>query len=119
MAKELNTKLLSMMVIKKRGKIGLRATADMVDISMATLSRIENGKVPDVDTFLRLCKWLEVAPGKFSISTIGSSNNDEAKIEKTKDVVISSLRADDSLDPKVMKALVEMVNVAYSYNPSN
>ncbi len=35
------------------------------DISNATLSRIERGHVPDVKTFLLLCKIVQIEPMKF------------------------------------------------------
>lgn len=119
MAKELNTTLLSTMVIRKRGKSGLRTTASEIGTSTATLSRVENGKIPDVSTFLKICRWLKVSPNRFSTETIPNYNSRSAPTGQIKDIVISNLRADETLDPKVMKALVEMIHAAYSYKPAN
>ena len=53
---------LSRLVAEKRGKVGIRATARQLGLSPATLSRIENGRLPDLDNFTRICRWLEVDP---------------------------------------------------------
>ena len=36
----------------------LRETGLQIGVSAATLSRIERGDKPDIDTFMRICKWL-------------------------------------------------------------
>lgn len=54
---------LSILVKVKRESQSLREASKLIGISPATLSRIENGKVPDLDTFSKLCKWLELDPG--------------------------------------------------------
>ena len=53
---------LSQLVAEKRGKVGIRATARQIGLSPATLSRVENGRLPDLDNFTRICRWLEVDP---------------------------------------------------------
>lgn len=106
------------MITRKRGKNGLRNTSEEIGTSPATLSRVENGKIPDVTTFLKICRWLKVSPHKFSMENISNYNNHAASTKGHKDIVISNLRADNTLDPKVMKALVEMIHAAYSYNPA-
>ena len=55
---------LSQLVAAKRGKVGIRATARQIGLSPATLSRIENGRLPDLDNFTRICRWLEVDPAE-------------------------------------------------------
>jgi transcriptional regulator with XRE-family HTH domain len=49
----------------KRGSRGLRAAALDAGVSAATLSRVENGKMPDLETFAKLCKWLGRDPRTF------------------------------------------------------
>lgn len=56
---------LGRLVIEKRGGNGLRETAKLIGISPATLSRIERGHLPDLETFSKVCHWLEVDPGRF------------------------------------------------------
>ena len=48
--------LLTKRVVKLR--IDLRLAAQLIGISYATLSRLENKKIPDVITFAKCCKWL-------------------------------------------------------------
>jgi transcriptional regulator with XRE-family HTH domain len=56
---------LGAMVRKKRGEAKLRDTAKVIGISPATLMRVENGRIPDVATFGKICLWLKVNPGDF------------------------------------------------------
>jgi transcriptional regulator with XRE-family HTH domain len=49
----------------KRGGRGVRATAADVGISAATLSRVENGNMPDLETFAKICRWLDRDPREF------------------------------------------------------
>lgn len=53
---------LGRLVAQKRGKVGIRATAREIGLSPATLSRVENGQLPDLANFTRLCQWLELDP---------------------------------------------------------
>ena len=45
-----------------RGAKGIRAAAVEIGVSTATLSRIENGHLPDLETFRRVCEWLGADP---------------------------------------------------------
>ena len=63
------------LVAKKRGTQGVRVTAKEIGISAATLSRVENGHLPDLDNFKRICHWLEVDPAKL----LGFSNSGSSK----------------------------------------
>ncbi len=49
----------------RRGALGLRAAARDAGISPSTLSRVENGHIPDLETFERLCRWLGEDPNRF------------------------------------------------------
>lgn len=42
---------------RRKLRQSLRTAAEQIGISHATLSRIECGEKPDVDTLFRLCKW--------------------------------------------------------------
>jgi len=42
----------------RRGKrMSLREAAKQVGVSAASLSRIERGEKPDIDTFVKICQW--------------------------------------------------------------
>jgi DNA-binding Xre family transcriptional regulator len=56
---------LKTLVLEKRGIAGVRAAAAEVGISTATFSRIENGNMPDLETFAKICKWLDKDPSDF------------------------------------------------------
>jgi transcriptional regulator with XRE-family HTH domain len=47
-----------------RGERGIREVAKEIGVSPATLSRVERGLMPDVDTFTKICNWLNVDPGE-------------------------------------------------------
>jgi len=53
------------MITERRGTLGVRAAAKEIGISSATLSRIENGNVPDLATFAAICNWLGTDPNLF------------------------------------------------------
>lgn len=108
MQSTLNTALLAGMLKSKRAGKGLRAVAEEIgNISAATLSRIEQGKIPDVDTFINICHWLEVTTDTFIIG--------EKKDTPTtnKEQVVAHLRADKELTPDTVNMLIKMINMAY------
>lgn len=108
---QLDTEKLALAVRAKRGDEGLRSTAEKIgNISAATLSRIEQGKVPDVETFLRLCQWLGRQPSDFTSSAVAKS---AAAHQSTPEVIEAHLRADRTLSPKTAQTLIEMVRLAY------
>lgn len=47
--------------------ITMRTLAKKIKVSAATISRTENGLMPEMINFLRLCSWLEVPAGYFII----------------------------------------------------
>jgi len=47
---------LGRLALDRRGDRGIRAVAEEIGISPATLSRVERGKLPDLDTFGKMCK---------------------------------------------------------------
>jgi transcriptional regulator with XRE-family HTH domain len=55
---------LGRLAAEKRGDLGVRAAAKVVGISPATLSRVERGYLPDLETFTKICKWLNVDAGQ-------------------------------------------------------
>ena len=52
------------MIIEKRGALGVRAAAKEIGISPATLSRVENGNLPDLQNFKLICEWLDIKPNE-------------------------------------------------------
>lgn len=108
MQSTLNTELLASMLKNKRGDKGLRAVADEIgDVSAATLSRIEQGKIPDVDTFIKICKWLDLTTDNF---ILGGKNPKPISI---KEQVLAHLRAEKELKKETVNMLIHMIDIAY------
>lgn len=93
-------------VRQKRGKQNLRETAREIGIGPATLMRVENGRLPDVETFRKICIWLKTDPGTF----LGFKSD---VFSAPPDGAISSIsahfRADQTPEPTTVTALVQMV----------
>lgn len=110
MASEIDIRELAKMIKGKRGRRGLREVAKEIgEVSASTLSRVEQGKIPDLDTFIKLCKWLEVSADYFT----KDKEYKDVK-ENTPQVVTAHLRADRTLDPQTAEALVTMIEMAYN-----
>lgn len=109
MQSTLNTELLSSTIKSKRGKKGLRDTALEIDISSATLSRVELGNLPDVETFIKICKWLGVSTDTF-VTGKKSTKTDLSE----KDKLVYQLRSSQELDADTISAMVGMIDMAFT-----
>lgn len=108
MSVQLDTDKLAAMVKSKRAGRGLRAIAQEIgDVSASTLSRIEQGSIPDVNTFLLLCSWLNVPTDTFTVSDAAESATADS------DKIVAHLRADRILPKATAQALIEMIQLAY------
>lgn len=100
------------LVRNKRGKRNLRDIASEIgEVSISTLSRIEQGKIPDLSTYLKICEWLEVSPNEFDLNSKVSQKNHM-------DEIFFHLRADQSLSQDVAEALTKMIELAYKNSES-
>ena len=100
----------------KRGKKGLREVAEEIGgISASTLSRIEQGNVPDVTSFIRICHWLGVDSSEFmaGVEPSRKKTTERESESDTPQVIEAHLRADRVLPPATINALSEMIRVAY------
>ncbi|BAZ46761.1 transcriptional regulator [Chondrocystis sp. NIES-4102] len=105
----LDTERLANLVRNKRGNRGLRETAKEIgNVSPSTISRVENAKTPDMDTFLALCDWLEIPPAEL----IKNAEEEEETLN-TPEAITIQLRADKNLDPAIALALASLVKAAY------
>ena len=106
----------SAIIRKQRGERGLREVAQEIgEVNASTLSRIEHGNLPDLDTFLRICRWLGVSPDEFT-TVLDSSTSDQPNTPPTldsADMITAHLRADRTLDPKTVEALSTMIRLAF------
>ena len=111
MALQIDIDKLSYMIKSKRGEKGLRTIAKEIGVSASTLSRVEQKKLPDIDTFIELCKWLDISP-----EFVTKKSDIKSKSPSNKDVIVAHLRADRTLSQETQDALVEMINLAYIAN---
>jgi len=110
MSAKLETSKLAEMLRMKRGSRGLREAAKEISktagpISSSTLSRIEQGNIPDITTYITICSWLEVPTNYFT-----ESGKEEYSPQKQ---ILAHLRADKDLPKETAIALVQMINLAY------
>ncbi len=94
----LDIEKLASLVRSKRGTCGLRETAKEIgNVSPSTISRVENGNTPDIDTFLALCDWLEVPPTELI------KNTEEKEDLDTPEAIAIQIQGDKNLDPTVIR----------------
>lgn len=95
---------------ERRGR-GLREVAADIGISTATLSRIESGRQPDLETFSKVCKWLRVDAGAIlGCSAEPSVEVDEASASSGEATpVFAHFRVDREIDPETARHLGELI----------
>lgn len=98
-----NIKELARKIREKRAGKGIREAAKEIGISPATLSRVENEKVPDLDTFSRICAWMGENPSTF----LGVQNQ-----EKSIPRVQVHFKKESAISSETAKALGEMILLA-------
>ncbi len=121
MSHEINIIALSEAIIRHREQNNLTvraAASQMENVSPSTLSRIERGNLPDIDTYMRVCHWLGVGSEHFAIRRFGG-NIAEREHTLNKEDIIVHLRADKLLTPQTREALVTMIEVAYAAGRRN
>ncbi len=94
---------LGQLILEKRGQKGLRAAAREIGVSPATLSRVENGHLPDLENFRRICTWLDIDPNR--ILGFRSPN-------KARDSEISAsvhFRKQSTTSPETAAALAKLI----------
>ena len=98
------------MLRETRGSRTLREVASEIGVSHATLSRIERGKLPDLETFPKICRWL----GLDASEVLGLGGGIEAKKGVATSRVPPSvhLRAKRNLSPSLSRALASLIQAA-------
>lgn len=94
---------LAQRIQERRAGKGIREAAKEVGVSPATLSRIENGHVPDLETYRKICLWLEEDPALFLGFKPESTGISTARVHFKKGAAIK---------PDSAKALSEMILLA-------
>jgi transcriptional regulator with XRE-family HTH domain len=98
---------LGLQVAEKREDRGIRQVAKEIGISPATLSRVEHGNLPDLETFGKVCRWLGVDPGDV-LGFGGSVKRSVASVhfKKTAAVNIDTAKALSELILHAHKSLI-------------
>jgi len=91
-------------IIDRRGEKGIRETAKTIGISHGTLSRLERGHLPDLETFAKVCKWLRIDPAEVLGVSPQSRNAPTAAVHCRKDQVLA---------PATAQALAQLILAAH------
>lgn len=91
------------LILEKRGDTGVRAAAREIGISPSTLSRVENGHLPDLENFRLICQWLEVDPN----SILGFRSSRKSRDEQIRASV--HFRKEKTTSPETAAALARMI----------
>jgi transcriptional regulator with XRE-family HTH domain len=110
---------LGAMVREKRGDRTLREIAGEIGIGPATLMRVENGRVPDLATFGKICNWLGEDPRTFLGFKQPEPSHERKQTDQTASTVQISahLRADQTPQPDTVHALAKMILLALNNQP--
>lgn len=98
------------MLKDRRGNRGIRAVAAEIGVSIATLSRVETGKQPDLDTFSKICRWLSIDPGEVLGCGLSSERNATGHALRTAGVAAyAHFRAEKALKPETAQHLGALI----------
>ncbi len=89
-------------------RISWRTLASEAGVSPSTLTRMQQGKSPDVNTFSALTKWLNIAAERFYADQGSEPPQDDPMA-----VVSTLFRGKKKMNPKALSALQELVNAAF------
>jgi len=84
-----------------------RQVAHQSGISQSTLTRLAQGKRPDVDSLAKLANW-----SNLSVDSFISRTNDEVSVDSIA-AISTYLRADRSLDAEAATALEAVIRATY------
>jgi transcriptional regulator with XRE-family HTH domain len=88
-------------LVEERGETGIRKTAKEIGISPATLSRVERGYLPDLETFTKICRWLKVDPAEIlALKSSATHSPPKAAVH---------FRKQREISPKTAQALAQLI----------
>lgn len=102
---KLNIQIVGTKLLERRGERGVREVAKEIGISPATLSRVERGHLPDLETFGKVCQWLELDPN--DVLGLTPQTPVETPVQAT-----VHFRKDKTLNPDTAKALGTLILAA-------
>jgi transcriptional regulator with XRE-family HTH domain len=95
---------------RQEEKWSWRELARHLEISPSTLTRMAQGRRPDVDAFATLLRWLGMSANDFMRPTVKSH-----EAVNTVAMISSYLRADRNITPKDAEALEDIIKAAYRH----
>lgn len=95
---------------RRRQDRGVRDVAKEIGISPATLSRVERGYLPDLETFAKICDWMKIDPA--AVLGIRSPESRRTKRSTASPTVTAHFRADQTISPTLAKALADLILAA-------
>jgi transcriptional regulator with XRE-family HTH domain len=93
-------------VQQKRGTLGVRAAAQQIGISHATLSRIERGHLPDLENYQKICVWLGEDLDASAAHTVVADSSPIAEVH---------FRKKPTVTPITAEALAQMILAAQNF----
>jgi len=94
---------------RRRAGRGIREVAKEIGVSAATLSRVERSNLPDLETFAKICEWMEVDPAE----VLGIATERTAEGPPTAAIVATAhFRANKTVSPNLASALAQMIIAA-------
>ena len=94
--------------VKDNNKLTWKKVADDAGVSASTLTRMAQGKRPDVDSMAALAAWSNLNIDNFIVGREKSSNSDN-----TIEEVAALFRADTSLTSEARSAIEAIVRTAH------
>ena len=108
----MNIELLAENILRKRSIKGVREAAKDIGISPATLSRIENKKIPDLVTFGKICAWLGEDPSLYlGLTDVNSAPRVRVHFKKESAISSNSAKALSEMILLAQKAMLNEQNV--------
>jgi transcriptional regulator with XRE-family HTH domain len=105
---------LGKLVMERRGNEGIREFARKIGVSPATLSRVENGKLPDLETFSKICDKLDLDPTE--ILQLGKKTTAHSKTVSAPPMAVNvHFRADPQQDPEAAQDLAKLILAAQKH----
>ncbi|HXG08679.1 MAG TPA: helix-turn-helix transcriptional regulator [Gemmataceae bacterium] len=95
---------------RQQEDLSWRELAHKLKISPSTLTRMAQGRRPDVDAFATLLRWLGMSADAFMRPT--PKKKEEAN---TVAMISSYLRADRNIEPQDAEALEDIIKAAYRH----
>jgi len=94
---------------ERRAKdISWRQLAHEAGVSASTLTRMQQGKSPDVNTFTALVRWLNIPAERFYANTNSGPHQEDPMA-----IVSTLLRGKKRMNSRALAALQDLVNAAF------